>query len=302
MMDVRTREQPSSASEHLDDPVNIKRQLVFIWRNRLLIAACTLLVTAIAIVVGLLTPKRYEATTLLEPVTNRADSGRAGALGSLASELGGVAALAGLSMSADTAKAEALAVLQSEALTERYIAQNNLLPILYANKWDVGRKAWKVDNPDKAPTVWKANRFFDKNIRKITTSPKTGLITMTITWTDPALAARWANEMVKMTNDQLRTKTIDESERNIHYLEDQVAKTNEVEVRRAIYSLMQTEINKGMLARGSLEYALKVLDPAVQPELASSPRKTLWAALGFGGGLFLGIFLAFMRAAWRESD
>jgi uncharacterized protein involved in exopolysaccharide biosynthesis len=267
-----------------------------------LITACTLVATTVAIVMALITPRQYEATILLEPVTNRADSGRAGVLGSLASELGGVAALAGLSMSGDAAKAEALAVLQSEVLTARYIQQNDLLPVLYAGKWDAARKAWKVNAPDKVPTVWKANRYFDKSIRKITTVPKSGLISMTITWTDPALAARWANDMVKMTNEQLRSRAIGESERNIRYLNEEVAKTNEVEVRKAIYSILQTEINKAMLARGSEEYALKILDPAVQPELPTSPRKTLWAVMGFGGGLFLGICLAFMRAAWREAS
>lgn len=297
-MDVSTREQVPVAAQ-LDDPVNLRLQFTLLWRARLLIAGCTLLVTVVATVAALLAPKQFEATILLEPVTNRADSGRAGVLGSLASELGGVAALAGLSMSADTAKAEALAVLQSEELTERYIARNNLLPVLYRKQWDSGTKAWKVTDPQKVPTLWKANRFFDKSIRKITASPKTGLITMTILWTDPALAARWANEMVEMTNDQLRNKAIEESERNIRYLNGEVLKTNEVEVRRAIYSLMQTEINKGMLARGSEEYALKILDPAVRPEVASSPKPALWVTVGFCAGFFFGICLAFMRAAWR---
>jgi uncharacterized protein involved in exopolysaccharide biosynthesis len=299
-MDIRTREESRSVATHLDDPINLRRQLELLWRGRLLIGACTLVVTVIAAVLAFTTPKQYEATVLLEPVVNRADNQRAGALGSLASELGGVAALVGMSMSGDTAKAEALAVLQSEELTEAYISEHNLLPVLYATKWDAARKAWKVSDPAKVPTLWKANRFFDKAVRKITPSPKSGLVTLTMTWTDPVLAARWANDMVKLTNDQLRSKAIDESERNIRYLNGEVVKTTEVEVRRAIYQLMQTEINKAMLARGSEEYALKVLDPAVPAELAVSPKKTLWVALGFGGGLFLGIALAFMREAWRD--
>jgi len=300
-MDVRTREPSRSEASHIDDPVNLKRQLTLLWHYRVLIGICTAVLTVGAGVTSFMLPKQYEATTLLEPVLNRADNQRAGVLGSLASELGGVAALAGLSMSADTAKAESLAVLQSEELTEAYIAKNNLLPVLYDDKWDAVRKVWKVTDPKKVPTLWKANRLFDRSIRKVTTSPKTGLVTMMITWTDPVLAARWANEMVKLTNDELRSKVIAESERNIAYLQDEAAKTNEVEVRRAIYQLMQTEINKAMLARGSEEYALKVLDPAVKAEQASSPRKTLWTLVGFGVGLFLGICAAFLRAAWRDS-
>jgi hypothetical protein len=57
----------------------------------------------------------------------------------------------------------------------------------------------------------------------------------------------------------------------------------------------QNEINKVMLARGSREYALKVVDPAFTPELPSSPKLSLWLLLD----LFDGFFSAL---SWRSCE
>jgi uncharacterized protein involved in exopolysaccharide biosynthesis len=149
--------------------------------------------------------------------------------------------------------------------------------------------------------LWKANRLFDKSVRRVTMSGKTGLVSLTITWTDPALASKWANDLVHLTNDYLRNKAIEETQRNISYLNAEAAKTNVIEARQAIFSVLRNEIDRAMLARGSQEYAFKVLDPAVQPELASSPVKKLWTLAGFGGGLFLAMLFSYLRTAWREA-
>jgi uncharacterized protein involved in exopolysaccharide biosynthesis len=221
-------------------------------------------------------------------------------MGALGSSLSGLAALAGVTVGADSKKSESIAVLQSEELTTAYIRQKNLLPILFFKNWDGAAKKWNVDDPKDAPTLWKANQYFKKNVRKISTDGKTGLLTLTITWRDAALAADWANGLVSMTNAYLRNKAITESERNIKYLYEEAGKSNVVEARQAIYAVLETEINKQMLARGTTEYAFKVLDPAVPPEKASSPKKTVWILMGFVAGFFLSVLSVLIRAAWKN--
>jgi len=167
---------------------------------------------------------------------------------------------------------------------------------LYESQWDEQHKQWKTHEPDKIPTVWKANQRFEKSIRNVTTNAKSGLVTMTITWKDPKIAARWANELVETTNTYLRTKAIEEAERNISYLDSEAAKTNIVEVRQAIFQILQSEINKEMLARGSEEYAFKIVDPADAPERAVSPKKAMWILGGFLLGLLVSVQIAFLRS------
>ena len=206
-----------------------------------------------------------------------------------------------MNSSASEAKAEAIATLQSEALTERYITENNLLPILYRRKWDAAAQAWKTNDPDERPTLWKANQYFDKHVRTVELNGKTGLITMTITWKDPKLAAQWANDLVKLTNQYMRDKAIREAERNIAYLQEQASKDNVVELRAAIYQLMESETKKEMLAKGSDEYGLKVIDPATVPEKMSYPQRALWISAGAALGLVIGTVVAVLRHLLRTA-
>lgn len=282
-----------------DDEVSLKQLFEIFWRGRYLILLVTSAITIAVAVAALLTTKRYEATVIVSPVAEDTGSGR---LSSLISQVGGLSSLAdaaGLPSATNTQKSEIVAVLISEALTEKYIAANNLLPVLYHKQWDPEKQTWKEQDPKKIPTLWKANAYFKKNVRFVTTDNKTGLVTIIVAWEDPKLAAKWANDLVKMTNEYLRTKTVTESERNIAYLNNEAAKTDAVGVKEAIYTILQNEIKKMMLARGSEEYALKILDPAVPPEKAASPQLVTWTIMGFFGGFFLSLFVVFVRYWWR---
>jgi uncharacterized protein involved in exopolysaccharide biosynthesis len=266
-----------------------------LWKGKVLILSAALVVAIAATVVALILPKQYEAKVLIAPVLRDSrDSAMGGALG----QLGGLAALAGLSLNGGGAKAEALATLQSEVLTEKYIRDHDLLPVLYAKKWNAQTRSWNVSDPKKVPTVWKANEYFSKQVRNLSEDKKTGLYSLSITWTDPVLAARWANDLVELTNSYMRQIAIEQAEANIAYLTDKAEKTNTVEMKSTIYTLMQSELKNAMMAEGSRQFALKVIDPAVPPERASSPKPLLWALAGFVGALFLAAGYVVLRAGW----
>jgi uncharacterized protein involved in exopolysaccharide biosynthesis len=280
-----------------DREFSLRDLLGILWRGKWTILWATVTCAIVATTAAWVIPKQFDAIVLMAPVTSTTGSLQSGALGALASQFGGLTGLAGLASNGDSKKSESVALLQSEALTERYIKENNLLPVLYKKKWDSQKTQWKVHDSEDMPTLWKANRLF-KDIRSVTTDQKTGLVTLKITWDNPNTAAQWANGIVKLTNEYVRNKAIAESERNIAFLTDEGAKTNVVEARQAIYQIMQKEINTVMLARGSEEYAFKVLDPATVPEKASFPRKLVWLIVGTFGGLFVSASIVLLRASW----
>ena len=290
----QTYQNPTEQPElRLTELINVLR------RRKWLITWFAVAVTILAGVAGVLLPKQYKAVIVISPVTQTQGSGGAlSGVGSMLSSFGGgLASLAGLAGN-DTKRAESLAVLQSEALTEKYIHQNDLLPTLFPKDWDAGNKRWRRTDPDHFPTLWKGNEFFKKNVRIVLTDPKSGLVTLTISWTDAHIAAKWANDLVAMTNDYLRKKAIDESERNIAFLNEQAAKTDVVTVKQAIYAILQSEINKEMLARGNDEYAFKILDPAVAPERPSTPGAPLLMAAALVGSFGLSVMIAFVYVCW----
>jgi uncharacterized protein involved in exopolysaccharide biosynthesis len=282
------------------DQVTFK-QLVLLLRQRLVvIGSVTLLCGLAAAVAALLSTKWYEAQVVLSPVATSASSGLGGGSSGGGSGLGGLAALAGLNIGNDSKKFESVATLQSEALTERYIQDNNLMPVLFEKKWDVQHQAWKKID-ENTPTLWKSYQYFKKSIRTVDTDAKTGIITFRIRWKDPELAATWANGLADLTNKVLRDKAISESERNIEYLTNEAAKTSVIEARQAIFLIMQGEINKSMLARGADEYAFRIIDPARPPERKTSPITALWAVMGALAGFFLSTFAVIAYTSWTRS-
>jgi uncharacterized protein involved in exopolysaccharide biosynthesis len=281
--------------------INLRQLFALVWAGRWTVVIVTAAVTGLAALASFIVPKRYEATIVLSPVAANATGGGLGGLSSLAPQLSGLAALAGISLGQDGGKAESVAVLQSETLTERYIREQNLLPVLFAKLWEPKTKTWKTDDPDDTPTLWKANQYFKRKVRRVSEDKKTGMVTMTISWKRPDLAAQWANDLVKLTNDYLRDKTVEEGERNIAYLKEEALKTDVVGVRTAIFAVLESQIKGVMLARGREEYALKVIDAAVAPERPVFPQPTLWIAGGFLLGAVGSVAYLLLRRAWLES-
>lgn len=288
------------SQKHLDEAqISLKELLLTIWADKWLIAFVTAVITLTAGIAAWITPETFRAEVVISPASDTSSS-QLSSLSSLTSQFSGLASLAGISISGDSKKSESLAVLQSEALTEKYIKDNNLLPILYESKWDSTTKKWNVTDPGQIPTLWKANELFKKKVRIVSNNTKTGMVTLTISWKDPVAAATWANDLVRMANDYMRSKAISQSEKNIAYLNEQAAKADAVGAKQAIYSILQTEINKVMLARGSDEYAFKIIDPAVPPEKAHAPQKAVWIFTGLFGGFLLSLIIVYCRWSWTK--
>jgi uncharacterized protein involved in exopolysaccharide biosynthesis len=240
------------ASDNANDrEISLGEVCAILWRSKWLLLGVSAGAALLAFGVAQLLPVKYDAVTLLSPVSSQDKSGKlGGALSDVASSLGGLGGLLGMGSPGNEQKAESVATLQSELLTENFIKQNDLLPILYPKNWDSATKTWRIANPKNRPSLWKANAMFAKKIRGVTENSKTGLVTLTISWKDPVQAAAWANGLVKLTNEYLQKQSIDRSERNIQYLDSQAAKTSEVQLRQAIFDLMKNEIQSEMLSAG----------------------------------------------------
>jgi uncharacterized protein involved in exopolysaccharide biosynthesis len=280
------------------DEVNLRELLQLLWREKWIVFSLIVLTTGAATTAAVLLPKQYEAQAIISPVSSNAKG--AGLGGGQSSAVGGLASLIGISIGGDSNRAESIAVLQSEALTERYIRDHDLLPVLFPQLWDPVSRRWRVTDPKRIPTPWLGNKVFLR-IRTVAEDKKTGLVSVAIRWGDPDTAARWVNDFIALTNDDLRAKAIRESDQHIAYLNQEAAKTDVAQVRAAIYTVLESEIKNVMLARGPGDYALKVIDPAVPPERQSSPKPLILIPAGFAAGLFLSLLVLFLRSLWRSA-
>jgi len=285
---------PAASSERARDEITLTAALRIVWRTKGTTFAITVLFAIVAGLASLVVTPRYQVTVVVLPASNDIGSSRGGGASSILSQVG-LGSIAGLSSSDSGRKVEAVALLQSESLTQRFIAANNLLPVLFASRWDPVRRSWKSNDPADIPTLWAASQRFGK-IRSVDENRTSGLVTLRISWRDPTIATKWANDLIAMTNEYLRNKAIQESDRNVAYLNEQALKTNEVQVRQAIYSLLEEEFKKLMLARGNEEYALRVVDPAFAPDKPSYPDPVIWVLIGVVLGFFVAVMIAFARS------
>jgi uncharacterized protein involved in exopolysaccharide biosynthesis len=230
------------------------------------------------------TSKDYRAVVLLSSASS--DSSNMGSLSAAMGQLGSIGSLVGLTgFGAGAQRPEPLAILQSRALSTKFIADNNLLPVLFYSRWDATHATWKPSFFRHDPTMADAYKKFN-DLRRVSQDTKTTLISVTVTWRDPSVAANWANHLVRMANEFIRQRSLAEAQRNISYLTDQLSKTNLVEIRSALGSLIENQAKQQMLAEGTEEFAFKVIDPAVAPDEPSSPGFLLSIICGaLAGGL-----------------
>jgi uncharacterized protein involved in exopolysaccharide biosynthesis len=213
---------------------------------------------------------------------------------SIAGGLGGLASLVGFG-GAGNRQNEALAILKSRALTSAYIEANDLLPIIFHDRWDADKHRWKSYKKGEVPTLEDGFTAFDKGIRLVVENRKTGLIVVSVTWRDPALAKQWVDGLVNSANDLLRRQAIERSTANLEYLQKVLDKTTVVTMKDTISKLMETELKKQMMATGNKDYAFRFIDPAVIPEHKAAPKRSIFALFGAATGSLIWLLMVSFR-------
>ena len=280
---VMVESGPPSDEDEID-LLELIRTLLQAWKT---IVGITILCTGLAVVYALYAPEVFKAETLLAP----AQEEKSGASSTL-SQFGGLAAMAGISIPSDSNVDQVVATLNSRKFLRTYINQNKLIPFLFDEIWDADNQSWMVLSIEDEPTEQKAIESF-KGCLSVDEDKKSGLITLSILWKDPQVAAQWANDLVKQLNEQLRAQAIADSKKRVGYLEQELAKTTLQDMRAVLYNLLESEKQKAMLANVNEDFALEVIDPAVAPETREKPKRKLIVALGGVCGGFLGIFTVF---------
>lgn len=287
---------PPPAAAPGGSDVDLRTLLRLLWSRRWLILGSALLFTALLGAVAFLTRPVYRATTVLVPAN--VEGGGAGGIGAMLGQFGGLASLAGVNLGggANNDTEVSLAVLRSREFTEAFIRDRNLLPLIFEECWDADANRWKGDKEDW-PTLAQGYKEFDREIRSVAFDRKTGLVTLQVDWRDPEVAADWANDLIARANAEMRRRAVAESRASVEYLEKELATTITVDTRNAISRLMEAQIKQRMLANVTVEYAFRVIDRALAPDLKDMirPKRLLLVAFGFVLGLLVGVIFVLLR-------
>jgi len=272
--------EPQSPVVHRE--IDVRALWQAIYRRKIIVATSAALFTAFALYLAFTATWIFRSEVTIALVHQSAGGALAGSVG----QLGGLASLTGLNLNESGQDQEWMGVLHSRRLVDEFIKRDGVLPLLSR-----GAK--------ETPTLWQAVETLKKFLI-VTEDKANGLITVSFDWTDPATAARWANSFVARANETIRTKAIDDANRNIEYLNQQLAHTSVVELQKVMYNLIEEQTKALMLARGRVEYAFTVVDPAVPPETRFRPKRALMVLTGLALGTFLGSLIAVMYDFARE--
>ncbi|MCC5888301.1 MAG: hypothetical protein JJT88_17850 [Gammaproteobacteria bacterium] len=286
---------PREALGREADEISLLDLWNILWDGKWLGIAITGVVTIAAVIYALLATEIYRAEMLLAPAEERSTQGLAGQMGGLS----GLATLAGISVGGG-GNAEPLAVLKSRGFLREFIEARDLMPVLFPDQWDEERGRWIVAAGDEEPDIRDGVRLLQEGVLSVSEEAGTGLVTVSVEWTDPDTAAEWANDLVARLNVRMRQRALVDAEQNVTYLQEQLAASSLVTLQQSIGRLLETELQKLMLARGNEEFAFRVLDPADAPKNRVRPNRTLIVALAMIAGGMLSLLVIFVRHAVRS--
>lgn len=265
-----------------------------VWAGKWHIIGITFVFAVASVFYALTAKEWYRAEVLLAPA-ERTD------VSSLPGQLGGLAALAGVTVGGGDS-VEAIATLLSRDFAGNFITDQNLIPVLFADDWDADNQRWISDDPEAVPDIRDAIRTFHEDVLRVDEDRGSGLVTVAVEWTDPDQAAAWASLLVERLNAELRARTLREAQANVAYLQEEMQKTNLLTLQQAVGRLVESELQKLMLARGTQEFAFRIIDPAQPPDRRIRPKRSLIvvAATFFGG--VLSLIWVFLAQALRSPD
>jgi uncharacterized protein involved in exopolysaccharide biosynthesis len=191
---------------------------------------------------------------------------------------------------------EAIATLESRAFVLDFVRRQNALPHLFPELWDGGTKKWKTKT-GSPPTDNAAYARFKNKIMKIRRDSEKSTVEVSVRVVDRTLAADWANALVAQLNEKLRQRAIAEATQSLSFLDKELVRTPQVQIRGAIYALVEAQTKEVMLANVRHDYAFRIIDPAAPADPGGYvfPQRFLIAVVGAFMGLFVAVAIVILR-------
>ena len=318
---MKMSDKNSTVSEQAPAPQNLSEISLFqlvetLWRQRWLIFAMACFGCSASALYAISLPNQYEASALLAPSQK---SG--GVLGGLASEYGGLASLAGVSIpqGEDGSRTKyAIKLVQSRLFISTFIREQGIKPqIMAANSWspenkfdlefdkelyDIELKSWAPRTQGDGTTEPSETHTYNKFMASFSVheSKTDGFVTISFTHISPVFASFVVNSIVNELNAEVKNQDVVEAEKSISYLKEQINSTSLTELQAVFFELIQSQTETIMLAQVRPEYVFKTIDPAIPPEIRTSPNRTQITLVGTTLGLLSAILISIVLAYLRE--
>lgn len=267
--------------------IDLRQLLAVLGQKKLHIIGISLLFGVLAAAYSLTLPNIYRSEALLAPAGENASQ--------LPGQLGGLAALAGVNLrrggGADKTTL-ALEVIKSREFITGFVERHNFLPqLMAAEKWQpltdtiiydedsyheqTGKWVRDVKPPQSPiPSMQMAHRKFMSQLY-VSQEKMTGMVTIAFDHVSASFARDVITKLIEDLNNEMRRRDLDEAERSIAYLKEQINQTSLADARSMLFTMVEEQTKTAMIANIRHEYILKTIDPAIVPERKFKPARAM---------------------------
>lgn len=307
---VIVNNRPSLAISSSDsDEIDLNELVSVLWLKKLTITLTTISFLIVAVLYALSLPNTYKATTVLAPTSQEKES----ALSGLASQYGGLAAMAGINLggaSGENKVDHALKLLRSWPYIESFVQKFNLKPVFLATEgWDKTTNSlvydgklydsksgtWLLDkNASLEPSSYETYETVIKNI-SIGIEKETGLINLSVSHYSPYVAKDVVTLLTTELNDYFKKIDQVEAEKSIDVLSKKIMQTHNNDMKQIFYKMIEQHSKTLLMTEVNEQYLIKTLVPVMLPERKSGPKRSIICILGALIGFFLSILVILTR-------
>ena len=106
--------------------------------------------------------------------------------------------------------------------------------------------------------------------------------------------------MLREFNEFVRQQDTATYDKHLDYLEVKAEELRNSEMRNVLYSLIEQEQKKAMLAHVSNDYVFRIIESPLVSIRKDSPKRALICITGTIGGFFIGMLVIFLTALYKE--
>jgi uncharacterized protein involved in exopolysaccharide biosynthesis len=296
------------SKEYIEDEIDLAVLVRALIQGKWIILGFTSIASIIVVIYSLSLPNIYTGEALLVPVSSKDSVG-----GGSSQSLGGLASLAGLSLS-DSSDTSIVAVEKLQSLSffeDKILSQINLPDLMAIKSWNLSSNSITYDEeiyddqsatwtrevvpPQKPkPTAQESFKAFMEHIN-VVKNIQTNLVTISVNHQSPFVAKQWADLVVTEINAFYREKDRSEAKFAVDYLNEQLSQTRLSEVKMVIAEVLAQQIQKLTLIEANDNYVFEYIDPPAVMEKKSAPRRAIICIIGALLGGFLGALVALIR-------
>lgn len=236
--------------------------------------------------------------------------------GSLMGMLGGIGAIAGVSLGGEEPASPF--GLYVESLRGRTVAtvvarDEQLMRQMFPEQWDDHRGQWQKPvgavpglaetakrilglpiQPWRAPGPAQAQRYLERKIN-VVEIPKKSLSIIRIDHENPKFASALLAKLHAAGDEQIRIRTLIRTTAYIDFLERKLPTIQISEQRQALAKLLSDQEKQRLMASAGVPYAAELFSPITVSPGPTFPKPVLTLVLSLAVGLFAGCLLVFIR-------